>query len=163
MNLNEFKTLLDEHTGKTLTFKYTKGGYVDPDFHITEIKKCAIEAVNCGGGTEYWDETIIQLYENPYATEMGDPMTTKKALEIIQRVEKERPLIHDSLLRFEYGNQKFHTCIQSVSAVTSDASKLVVSLGEVKADCKDKEACGISVTPDRVQEKVKCAPGSGCC
>ena len=89
---------------------------------------------------EYWNESIIQLWENPYATEIGRPMTTEKALGIIRKVEKEHPLQEDSLIRFEYGNQKFHTCVQSVSSATANYRALILSLGEVKADCKDKEA-----------------------
>jgi hypothetical protein len=53
MTLSELKDLLDTNRGKQLIFEYTAGAFTDPDFHITEIKKCAIEAVNCGGGVEY--------------------------------------------------------------------------------------------------------------
>jgi hypothetical protein len=53
MTLSELKDLLDANRGKQLIFEYTAGAFTDPDFHITEIKKCAIEAVNCGGGVEY--------------------------------------------------------------------------------------------------------------
>ena len=163
MTLSELKDLLEANRGKQLIFEYTAGAFTDPDFHITEIKKCAIEAVNCGGGVEYWNESIIQLWENPYATEIGRPMTTEKALGIIRKVEKEHPLKEDSLLRFEYGNQKFHTCVQSVSSATANDRALILSLGEVKADCKDKEACGIVVPAAEAQSSTKCAPGSGCC
>ena len=163
MTLSELKDLLDANRGKQLIFEYTAGAFTDPDFHITEIKKCAIEAVNCGGGVEYWNESIIQLWENPYATEIGRPMTTEKALGIIRKVEKEHPLQEDSLIRFEYGNQKFHTCVQSVSSATANDRALILSLGEVKADCKDKEACGIVVPAAEAQSTTKCAPGSGCC
>lgn len=113
MTLIELKDLLDANRGKQLIIEYTAGAYTDPDFHITEIKKCAIEAVNCGGGVEYWNESIIQLWENPYAT-------------------------------------------------TNDRA-LILSLGEVKADCKDKEACGIVVPAAEAQSTTKCAPKSGCC
>ena len=88
MTLTELKDLLEKHRGKQLVFEYTSGAFTDPDFHITEIKKCAIEAVNCGGGVEYWNESIIQLWENPHAPKIGKPMTTKKALGIIRKVEK---------------------------------------------------------------------------
>ena len=91
-------------------------------------------------------------------------MTTEKALGIIRKVEKEHPLQADSLLRFEYGNKKFHTCVQSVSSTVSNDRALMITLGEVKADCKDKEACGIQVPTDTAASiSNKCVPGTGCC
>lgn len=163
MTLIELKELLELHREKQLTFEYASGAFTEPDFHITEIKKCAIEAVNCGGGLEYWNESILQLWENPFATEIQRPMTAEKALSIIRKVEKAHPLHDDSLVRFEYGNHRFHTCVQSVSATTSNARMLILSLGEVKADCKDKEACGIAVPVSKLKSSKNCTPGSGCC
>ncbi|CAI8239951.1 MAG: Uncharacterised protein [Flavobacteriaceae bacterium] len=86
-------------------------------------------------------------------------MKTDKALQILERVQRQRPLNVEAEVRFEYGNKRFHTCIQSVKEIAQNSRALIVSLGEVKADCKDKEACGIEIP---VSES-KCAPGSGCC
>jgi hypothetical protein len=123
------------------------------------VKNISIEAINCGGGVETWNETVIQLWENPHSTELGTTMKTDKALQILERVQSERPLNGKAEVRFEYGNKRFHTCIQSVKEIAENSRALIISLGEIKADCKDKEACGIEIP---VTES-KCAPGSGCC
>lgn len=60
-------------------------------------------------------------------------------------------------LVFEYGNKRFHTCIQSVQATFQNERALILSLGEVKADCKDKEACGI-IIPENATNSGGYAP-----
>lgn len=47
MTLIELKDLLDANRGKQLIFEYTTGAFTDPDFHITEIKKCAPKSGCC--------------------------------------------------------------------------------------------------------------------
>ena len=159
MKTNELFDLLHENRSKQLIFEYQTGAFTQPDYHITEVKNISIEAINCGGGVETWNETVIQLWENPYSTELGKTMKTDKALQILERVKSERPLNGEAKVRFEYGNKRFHTCIQSVKEIAQNNRALIISLGEIKADCKDKEACGIEIP---VTES-KCAPGSGCC
>lgn len=159
MKTNELIELLEKNSSKQLIFEYLSGAFTESDYHITEVKNISIEAINCGGGVETWNETVIQLWENPYSTEIGTTMKTDKALQILERVQRQRPLNVEAEVRFEYGNKRFHTCIQSVKEITQNSRALIVSLGEVKADCKDKEACGIEIP---VSES-KCAPGSGCC
>ena len=159
MTTNELIDLLNENLSKQLIFEYQSGAFTQPDYHITEVKNISIEAINCGGGVETWNETIIQLWENPFSTELGTTMKTDKALQILERVQSERPLNGKAEVRFEYGNKRFNTCIQSVKEIAENNRALIISLGEIKADCKDKEACGIEIP---VTES-KCAPGSGCC
>lgn len=159
MKTNELIELLEKNSSKQLIFEYLSGAFTESDYHITEVKNISIEAINCGGGVETWNETVIQLWENPYSTEIGTTMKTDKALQILELVQRQRPLNVEAEVRFEYGNKRFHTCIQSVKEIAQNSRALIVSLGEVKADCKDKEACGIEIP---VSES-KCAPGSGCC
>jgi len=159
MKTSEFIELLEENLSKQLIFEYQTGAFTQPDYHITEVKNISIEAINCGGGFETWNETVVQLWENPYSTELGTTMGTDKALQILERVQSERPLNGVAEVRFEYGNNRFHTCIQSVKEIAQNNRALIISLGEIKADCKDKEACGIEIP---VTES-KCSPGSGCC
>ncbi len=159
MKTNELIALLNENSSKQLIFEYQKGAFTQPDYHITEVKNLSIEAINCGGGVESWNETVIQLWENPYSTELGPTMKTDKAFQILERVQREKPLNGEAEARFEYGNSRFHTCIQSVKEIAYTDRALIISLGEVKADCKYKEACGIEIP----LSESKCSPGSGCC
>jgi hypothetical protein len=162
MKTQELFDLLEQSNSKALVFEYAGGAFTQPDYHITEVKNLKVEAINCGGGVENWNETVIQLWENPYSTEVGATMSTKKALRILKKVDAERALDRSAEIRFEYGNKRFHTCIQSVQATFQNERALILSLGEVKADCKDKEACGI-IVPENATNSGGCAPGSGCC
>jgi len=65
MKTNEFLSLLKEHADKSLLFEYKSGHFVGANYHITEVKNISIESVDCGAGTDFWKETIIQLWESP--------------------------------------------------------------------------------------------------
>ena len=65
MQTREFLSLLEDHKDKSLVFEYRPGERVQPNYHITEIKNITVESVDCGAGTDFWKETIIQLWESP--------------------------------------------------------------------------------------------------
>lgn len=162
MKTSEFLELLASHQDKSLLFEYTPGKFVGANYHITEVKHISIDSVNCGGGTEDWNETIIQLWESPVEKEKAAYMTTYKALSILKKVGRTQAYKPDAKLKFEYGNQTFHTAQLPVSDLELNGKQLIVKLAIEKTDCKAKEACGIPETIVAEQEAC-CAPGSGCC
>jgi hypothetical protein len=135
---------------------------VGANYHITEVKHIAVDSVNCGGGTEKWDETIIQLWESPLEKEKKSYMSTYKALSILKKVGRVKQYEPDAETKFEYGNKTFHTAQLLVNDFELKDKNLIIKLASQKIDCKDKESCGIPEIPTLEQE-VSCAPGSGCC
>lgn len=161
MNTDTFLSLLQEHSEKQLLFAYHNQDLVALNYHITEVKNLTIEAVDCGGSFDSWKETLVQLWESPADAPSNTAMSCLKALGILQKVAKIKPLERAAELKFEYGNSQFHTANLPVKHYTVTQKALLISLGETKADCKAKEACGI---PEVVEtENNSCVPGSGCC
>lgn len=109
MKTNEFLLLLKIHSNKNLLFEYTEGQFVAPDYHITEVKNITIDSVDCGAGTDFWKETVIQLWESPNENESPEYMSTKKALGILKKVDRLKSMDRASEIKFEYGNADFHT------------------------------------------------------
>ncbi|MEX2350352.1 MAG: DUF6428 family protein [Flavobacteriaceae bacterium] len=162
MKTSEFLELLSSNQDKSLLFEYTPGKLVGANYHITEVKHIAIESVNCGAGTDAWNETIIQLWESPLEKEKTSYMSTYKALSILKKVGRAKPFDLDAEIKFEYGNSTFHTAQLFVSEIEISGNQLIVKLAVEKTDCKAKEACGI---PETIvaEEEACCAPESGCC
>ena len=161
MKTNEFLDLLKQHTDKSLLFEYKTGHFVGANYHITEIKNITIDSVDCGAGTDFWKETVIQLWESPDEHEREDYLTTNKALGILNKVDQIKPMEKDVEVKFEYSNSEFHTAQQFVNDFTIDQNKLIIKLGIEKTDCKARETCGVTVEVESNEEA--CTPGGGCC
>ena len=144
MNTSEFLSLLKQHQDKSLLFEYTKGKLVGANYHITEVKNITIESVDCGAGTDFWKETIVQLWESPKEIGKTEFMSAYKALGILNKVDRMRPMTQDAEIKFEYSNVDFHTAQLFVDDYALDSDALVIKLSVQKTDCKAKETCGVS-------------------
>jgi hypothetical protein len=164
MKTNEFLELLNQHKDKELLFEYKSGHFVGANYHITEIKNVIVDSVDCGAGVDFWKETIIQLWESPTEKDKTTYMTAYKALGILNKVDKIKPMVKDAELRFEYSNDSFHTAQLFVDDVVWNDNRFIVKLVVEKTDCKAKETCGVPTEAEAVQtSQNSCAPGSGCC
>ena len=161
MNTGEFLRLLNQHPQRPLNFEYRPGLRLRPGYHITEVKNLQINATDCGGRTDSWQETVIQLWEDPGAGPEGRNITARKALAILDRVNRSQPLWPGSLLKFEYGNADFHTAQMHAAGSFLDGESLVVSLSPEKTQCKASDLCG--VPESKADTPACCEPGTGCC
>lgn len=162
MKTNEFLSLLKDHSSKSLIFEYKTGKLVGANYHITEVKNITIDAVDCGANTDFWKETIVQLWESPKEIGKRDYMSAYKALGILNRVDGIKPMEKDVEVKFEYSNSDFHTAQLFVNDFEISDDNLIIKLGVEHTDCKAKDECGVPMEVG-VQEDNSCAPGSGCC
>ncbi|MEK6152374.1 DUF6428 family protein [Flavobacteriaceae bacterium 3-367] len=160
MQTKEFLSLLKEHPNKSLLFEYRDGHTVGANYHITEVKNITVDSVDCGAGTDFWKETVIQLWESPTERDKKDYMSAYKALGILKKVNGIKPLNQDTELKFEYSNAHFHTAQLFVNDIQVAPDRLLLKLGVEKTDCKAKETCGVAVG---ATEEACCDPASGCC
>ena len=163
MKTQEFLSLIQEHQNKNLIFEYKEGALVGANYHITEIKNITVDAVDCGAGTDFWKETIIQLWESPTEKDSKKYMSGFKALGILNKVDSIKPMVKDAEVKFEYSNANFHTAQLHVHAFQVIENNLLLRLRAEPTDCKAKDACGIPETATDSNSANSCAPGSGCC
>jgi len=161
MKTNEFLSILKNNPNKSLLFEYSPGALVGANYHITEVKNVTVDAVDCGANTDFWKETIIQLYEKAEEKDNRTYMSAYKALSILNKVDKIKPMERDVEVKFEYSNANFHTAQLYVNSYQVTGKNLVFQLGIAPTDCKAKETCGIEEPAKAAAEA--CAPGSGCC
>ncbi|NNC35470.1 MAG: hypothetical protein HKP24_01320 [Croceitalea sp.] len=162
MKTKELLTLLNTHKNKELLFEYKPGHFVAPNYHITEIKNITIDSVDCGAGTDFWKETIIQLWESPEEKDKKAFMSGFKALGILNKVNRIKAMEGDAEVKFEYSNPHFHTAQLFVDDFIWNNERLIIKLAVEKTDCKAKETCGVPVEVGATTQE-QCAPGSGCC
>jgi len=162
MQTKEFLSLLKENPNKNLLFEYKDGYFVGANYHITEIKNITIDAVDCGANADFWKETIIQLWESPKEKDKREFMTANKAMGILNKVDRMKPMEKEVEVKFEYSNPNFHTAQLFVNDFVLEENKLIMKLGVEKTDCKAKDTYGLPAE-SVVQNEACCTPGGGCC
>jgi hypothetical protein len=181
INWKTFKDTLVQHPELDLQFQYAAGKLVDASYHITEIKQAPITSVDCGGVMNAWTEIIVQLWV-PEDQQQLRSMKVKKALSIVEIVEKMLPLNPNGTVKIEFGNSEFDTRQMFPNEMTIDGENLIIDLRPDAVQCKAITRGGSCGTNDKGEEccapaekpKVElknlavtaeacCTPGSGCC
>ena len=161
MKTNTFLELLETHNEKSLLFEYQQGNFVGANYHITEVKNIQIDAVDCGARSDSWEETLIQLWESPDEKDTRSFMTAYKALGILKKVNRIRPIAGEAELKFEYGNENFHTAQLFVNEYTWNERQIIIKLAVEQTTCKARESCGVPQEVEKVTEA--CCTESACC
>jgi hypothetical protein len=162
MKTSEFLNLLKENQGKALIFEYAPDKFVGANYHITEVKNTTYDTVDCGSGTNFWKETIVQLWESPSEVDKKNYLSADKTLAILEKVDQIKPMVLDAEIKFEFGNEKFHAAQLFVNDYEILNTNLIIKLANIKVDCKAKETCGVPVE-NKLEASVSCCEGSGCC
>jgi hypothetical protein len=99
-----------------LVFVDLDGHTVHSGYHLTELKAASFDTVDCGGQTNRWQETIVQLWVPSHAD--GEYMTAAKFLKIFEKVLGMIPLNLDTEVRIEYGDENFFPSAYRIRSVT---------------------------------------------
>lgn len=137
MTTNEFIAQLRQAPQDPLIFVNAAGDAVRAGYHLTEIKAAHFETVDCGGQTNRWDETIVQLWV-PAETDDED-MLAGKFLSIFDRVTRMIPLQTEADVRVEYGDENFFPSLYHVEAVTRENGTTRVLLAPPATTCKARD------------------------
>ena len=165
-----FKQMLLQNPSLDLQFQYSTDKLVAPSYHITEIKQAPITSVDCGGVKNEWTEIIVQLME-PANQQQLRAMKVRKALSIIEIVEKVMSLDIHGEVRIEFGNSEFDTRQLSPTEFIFDQENLIINLRPVAVQCKANDRGGSCGAPVKQKIELKnltadsscCTPGVGCC
>lgn len=153
-----------------LMFTLPNGQTVPEGYHLTELKSVNVQAMDCGGQSESWAETIIQLWSAPEG-EPGRQMTGKKFLEITDQVLKVVPVNMDANLKIEYGLGGEPAAHYRVGSLRLEAGILNANLEPLPVSCKARDrwdaAQQDSLAPVGLEmvgdAGAACKPGGGCC
>jgi hypothetical protein len=156
MTTQEFITTLRKTPGNRLIFENRAGHAVRAGYHLTEIKAAHFDTVDCGGQTNQWAETIVQLWVP--AGPDDEYMTAGKFLRIFDRVTAMIPLQLEAEIRVEYGDETFFPSLYHVEAATSERGITRVLLLPPATTCKARER-----RLTEVEDAACCQPAAAAC
>ena len=160
MKLQEFINILETNPDKELLFAYTANHLAGANYHLTEVKNVQFDTTDCGGKTNFWKETHFQIWESPKEIGKTDYMKTDKILSIIKRVGSIKPLMLETELKIEYGNQIFPTSVMPIDQIIINEQRVVVNLFTESTRCKANDVCGVS---EENEEENSCCTTVDCC
>jgi Family of unknown function (DUF6428) len=134
---SEFISRLRAAPKNQLIFADRDGHTVHSGYHLTELKAASFETVDCGGQTNRWQETIVQLWVPSHAD--GDYMTAAKFLKILEKVRGMIPLNLDAEVRIEYGDENFFPSTYQIRSVTHNRHTTRVLLEPPETTCKARD------------------------
>ena len=147
MKTIEFISQLRAAPDNHLIFVDLKGQSVHRGYHLTELKAASFQTVDCGGQTNQWQETIVQLWVPTNAGDDSNYMTARKFLEIFDKVRGMIPLDLDAKIRVEYGDENFFPSTYHVRAVAHDEHVTRVFLEPPATACKARDRRIAALSP----------------
>lgn len=139
MTTQEFIAALRKTPDHHLIFENEAGDSVPAGYHLTEIKAAHFDTVDCGGQTNRWDETIVQLWVPEGADDADGYMTAGKFLRIFDKVTAMIPLNREAEVRIEYGDRNIFPSLYHVESVTSGDGATRVLLAPPATTCKGRD------------------------
>ena len=136
MTTKEFIAALRKAPGNRLIFENEAGDAVRAGYHLTEIKAAHFDTVDCGGQTNQWHETIVQLWVPADAGDDHEYMTAGKFVRIFDKVTAMIPLQLEAEVRVEYGDDNFFPSLYHVELTTSERGTTRVLLAPPATTCK---------------------------
>lgn len=146
MKYKNLLNILEENKNKVLRFEYETGQFVEKNFHITEVKNLQIKSVDCGGKSDQWNETVLQLW-NPANPAERYPMKGQKALNILNIVDNEIKIDRESEVLFEYGNATNRVSNYAIGQIIEEESDLTIVFEGVKTQCKASSERTLETAP----------------
>ncbi len=132
------------------------GGY-----HVTEIKATTVHAMDCGGASASWDETVLQILP-PASASDEPPMTVAKFLAIFGRVAAGVPVRDGAYVRVEYGEVGAPAVGYLVDTVEVGDDGVTVHLLAPTVACKGADPT-VSDVPVLRERPAAAAATASCC
>jgi len=138
MKTKEFVSTLRVMKSKQLIFENQTGAAIHPGYHLTELKSATFDTVDCGGQTNRWNETIVQLW-GPENEDSDEFMSTKKFLHIYDQVSGMIALDPEAEIRFEYSDENFAPSNYHVEKISENGKTVHVTLRLPQMTCKARD------------------------
>lgn len=139
MTTQEFIAGLRKTPDNRLIFENDTGATVRAGYHLTEIKAAHFDTVDCGGQTNQWHETVVQLWVPADADDDDEYMTAGKFLRIFDKVTAMIALQLEAEIRVEYGDENFFPSLYHVESVTTGRGETRVLLAPPATTCKARD------------------------
>jgi len=146
---------------------------ISAGYHVTEVKHCKVDSLDCGQGVNQWEEIVIQLIDGA-ARGSDDHMRSSKFLGIVEKATATLEIGEGWPLYFEFAHNDRAMKKLEVLRVVSSQERTTVLLSAKTAACKPferaKRAGGVSntgpccggttSTRDNISDSQDCCSGA---
>lgn len=156
--LNVLFTGLEPHSTKSLVLEYA-GRKIQSGYHVTEVKAGSFITLDCGGNSDQWRETILQV-EDIASQDGRDFMTVEKFRKILDQVAMKIEIDWDARLTFEVGPPDTPMQVFDVHALEFGTDHVLLRLASRPAICKPRHRA------EHAAARACCgtsANNTGCC
>ncbi|MGB1311474.1 MAG: DUF6428 family protein [Leucothrix sp.] len=159
-NLDELKHACKTNPDAALIFKQGDDT-INAGYHITEIKHAKVNAIDCGQGTEQWDEVIIQLLDGS-ALYKGSAMRCAKFLKIVGAATDSLPLDESTQTYIEFSPNNGPLNKLTIDYIEQAESQVTVHLSQPTALCKPLQRA-ISAQKEKAINDQQSSTPATCC
>ena len=154
-DLQALRHALTGQDGLALVLNYA-GRTVRPGYHVTEIKMARFAALDCGGNSESWTETVLQIEDVP-AKDGGGFMPVGKFLSILSRVERVLDLDDTARVTVEIGRPGEAMQVFDIAGIAVTGDRATLALAARPAICKPRHRVAAPAAAAR------CTPSTAAC
>jgi len=127
---------------------------ISPGYHITEVKTAVVDSLDCGQGTDQWQELVIQLLDGN-AGSSNTYMQSATMAGIMNQALNNTQVDDSTHLYFEFAPDNASLQKSTVRAIETANNTITIELAITSAQCKPFQ---------RALASGKASTGaSGCC
>ena len=133
-NLYGLKTICEANRNSSLIFRLGEVT-IHPSYHVTEIKHAVINSMDCGQGTDQWDEIIVQLLDGS-AHLKGKHMSCAKFIGIVGTALDSLTSNENSETYIEFAPNNEALRKLAIESIEQTENEVIVNLSNPTAMCK---------------------------
>ena len=133
-NIYGLKAVFEANPNLPLIFKLGDET-INPGYHVTEIKHAVINSMDCGQGTDQWDEIIVQLLDGS-ALFKGEHMSCAKFTGIVSTAIESLTVDENTQTYIEFAPNNGALGKLVIDSIEQSENKVVVHLSNPTAMCK---------------------------
>jgi hypothetical protein len=137
MKTYAFIKVLRNSADKELIFANADGQSIHAGYHLTEMKAASFETVDCGGKTNRWNETVLQLWVPEEAEDTY--MKSDKFLRIYDKGRRLVSVDEEAEIRIEYGDENFFPTAYYIRESRGDNVAIRFFLEPPRSTCKARD------------------------
>ncbi len=122
---------LEPFTNHALSFRLGDDD-IGSGYHVTELKQASIKSIDCGGRTDAWDETVLQLLDGSGGTHMP----VAKFVAIARKSDETLPGLATAPMFVEYAPDNQGLRRLKITGLAQHDDRAVIVLEEDRAACK---------------------------
>jgi Family of unknown function (DUF6428) len=141
MNFGSLKTILQQHSAKSVRLVLPDGDPIPADFHVTEVGHVVKRFIDCGGTVRRLETCLLQAWVA--GNDADHRLSAEKLANILELSSR---VVASDDLEVEVEYEPCAVAQYKVAGAEVDGDELRFRLAHKHTDCLAREACGLTPT-----------------